>query len=121
MSMRSLLKLCVICLVMGILAFPVYAFASSNSDPERSGEGASTISGWMVSNLKYQLSNDPSFVSGVSFDLDGAAGTASVKLDSKSTTYTACAKVYEYHWHCDFASGIRLSDINEFRVVAVGN
>ncbi len=106
---------------IGIVVFPVYAFASSNSGPAASGEGASAISGWLVSNLNYQLSNDPSFVNAVSFDLDGAAGTVFVKLNSNSATYAACANVYRYHWQCDFSSGIRLSDMNEFRVIAVGD
>jgi len=119
--MKSLFKLYVTCIVIGIVAFPVYAFASSNSGPAASGEGASTISGWVVSNLSYQLANDPSFVSGVSFDLDGTAGTVSVKLNSSGASYTACTNTYEYHWQCDLSSGMRLSDMSEFRVIAAGN
>jgi hypothetical protein len=119
--MKSLFKLYVICIVIGIIAFPVYAFAASNSGPAASGEGASTISGWVVSNLSYQLANDPSFVRGVSFDLDGPARTASVKLNANGALYTTCTNVYEYHWQCDFSSGIWLSDMNEFRVIAAGN
>jgi len=119
--MKSLFKLYVICIVIGIVAFPVYAFASSNSGPAASGEGAATISGWVVSNLSYQLANDPSFVSGVSLDLDGAASTVSVKLNSSGAIYTTCSNTYEYHWQCDFSSGAKLSEMNEFRVIAVGN
>ncbi|HEX9331690.1 MAG TPA: hypothetical protein VF896_07370 [Anaerolineales bacterium] len=119
--MKSFFKLYVICIVIGIVAFPVYAFASSNSGPAASGEGASTISGWVVSNLSYQLANDPSFVSGVSFDLDAAAGTVSVKLNSSGAVYTACTNTYGYHWQCDLSSGVKLSDMNEFHMIAAGN
>lgn len=119
--MKSLIKLYLICIVLGIIAFPVYAFASSNSGSAVSGEGASSISGWTVSNIKYQFAEDVSFVNGVDFDLDGAAGTVSVKFSSDSTMYNTCTNVYGYHWQCSFSNSVSLANMDEFRVIAVGN
>jgi hypothetical protein len=119
--MKSLLKLYVVCIVMGMITFPVFAFASSNSGAGKAGEGVAAISGRTVANLKYQLSNDPSFVNGLSFDLDGTADIVSVKLNSKVTTYTTCTNLYGYHWQCDFSSAIGLVSMDELSVIAVGS
>jgi hypothetical protein len=99
----------------------MYAFASSSSGANVSGEGAGTISGWTTSNVHYQLSEDPALVKSVSFDLDAPAGRVSVKLSSKSTAYTSCTSVTAYHWQCDFPSGVSLASIDELRVIATGN
>src|SRR5829696_2902899 len=119
--MRSLIKLFTFIIFIGTVVFPVYAFASSNSEVKASGEGTGAISGWTTSNINYQLSGDPSVVKSVSFDLDGSASTVSVKLNSNSTTYANCINVTSNHWQCDFASGVNLSSMDEFHVIAVGN
>ena len=119
--MKNLIKLSAFIALLGLVIFPTYAFASSNPAPKIAGEGAGAISGWTVSEIKYQLSSDPSLVSGVRFDLDKAAGTVSVKLNSGSTTYTSCANINGNHWQCDFPAGVQLTAMNEFRVIAVGN
>ena len=119
--MRSLIKLFVFIIFIGVAVFPIYAFASSNSGVQASGEGASSISGWNTSNIHYQLSGDPSFVKSVTFDLDAPAGTVSVRLNSESAAYANCTNVNVYHWQCDFPAGVRISSMNEFRVIAVGN
>lgn len=119
--MRTLIKLFAFASFIGAAVFPIYAFASTDAGIKAYGEGTSTISGWTTSNIHYQLADNPSFVNGVSFDLDGPAGTVSVKLSSTSPDYTSCTNVQSYHWECQFASGIRISGMDEFRVVAVGN
>ena len=119
--MKNLFKLFVFTAILGIVIFPTYAFASSNSGMPASGEGVGTISGWEVSEVNYRLSSDPSLVSGVNFDLNGAADTVSVKLNSASAAYTNCTNTNGYHWQCDFPGGISLSSMDEFRVIAVGN
>jgi len=120
-AMKNLIKLLAFIAFLGLVIFPAYGFASSNSGPNASGEGVGTISGWTVSEIKYQLSSDPSLVNSVSFELDGAAGTVSVKLNSNSTTYTNCTNTGGYHWQCDFPAGISLASISELNVIAVGN
>ena len=119
--MKNLIKLFAFIAFLGLVMFPTYAFASSNSGTKTSGEGVGTISGWMVSEIKYQLSSDPSLISSVSFDLNGAAGTVSVKLNSSSAAYTDCTNTNGYHWQCDFTAGVSLSSMDEFHVIAVGN
>jgi len=119
--MKNLIKLFAFIAFLGLSIFPAYGFASSNSGPKASGEGVGVISGWTVSEIKYQLSSDSALVSGVSFELDGAAGTVSVKLNSSSTQYTNCINTNGYHWQCDFPAGIGLADMDELQVIAVGD
>ena len=119
--MRNLIKLFTFIIFVGAVLFPLYAFASSDSEAEISGEGTGTISGWTTSNVQYQLSNDPSLVKSVSFDLDAPAGTVSVKLSSQSAVFTSCTNVSAYHWQCDFSAGVSLASMDELRVIAVGN
>ena len=119
--MKGPVKLFTLVLFVGTVMFPVYAFASSSLEGKASGEGASTISGWEVSNVRYQLSSDPSLVKGVSFDLDAPASSASVKLISMSSNYISCTNVNSKHLQCDFSSGVSISNMDELRVIAVGN
>jgi hypothetical protein len=119
--MKNLIRLFAFIAFLGLVIFPTYAFASSNSGPKSSGEGVGAISGWTVSEIKYQLSSDPSLVSRVSFDLDKAAGTVAVKLNSGSISYTNCVHTDRFHWQCDFPAGVQLTAMDEFRVIAVGN
>jgi len=119
--MKNLIKLFAFIAFLGLVVFPAYGFASSNSGPKVSGEGVGAISGWTVSEMKYQLSSDPSLASGVSFDLDSAAGTVSVKLNSNSMAYTSCTNTGGYHWQCDFPAGISLVSLDELRVIAVSS
>jgi len=119
--MKNLIKLFSFIAFLGLVLFPTYAFASSNFAPKIAGEGVGTISGWTVSNIKYQLSSNPSLVSGVSFDLDKAAGAVSVKLNSGSSIYTNCTHINGFHWQCDFPAGVQLTTTDEFHVIALGN
>jgi hypothetical protein len=119
--MRSVIKLFIFSILVGAILFPIYAFASSNSGANVSGEGIGMISGWTTSNVHYQLSQDPARVKSVSFDLDAPAGRVSVKLSSKSAAYTSCTNLTAYHWQCDFPSDVSLASMDEFRVIAVGN
>jgi hypothetical protein len=119
--MRSLIKLFTFIVFIGAAIFPIYAFASSDSGVKASGEGAGAISGWTTSDIHYQLSSDPSLVKSVTFDLDAPTRTVSVKLDSNSATYTNCINMSVYHWQCDFPTGVSLSSMDEFHVIAVGN
>ena len=119
--MKSILGLFVFCILAGIITLPVYAFASSNSGSQIAGEGTSRISGWAISNVKYELSENPSFVRSVSFDLNSTADNVSVKVSSSHSEYTICSNVYEFHWQCDFQAGVSISSMDEFHVVATGN
>lgn len=119
--MSNLVRLFAFALFLGLVVLPVSAFASSGSEPTLAGEAAVPISGWTLSNLVYQMSDDPSVVKSVSFDLDAPAHQVSVKLNSASQEFTACTNPGGYHWQCNFHTGIELSSMDEFRVIAVGN
>jgi hypothetical protein len=119
--MKNLVKLFALALFLGLVVFPVMAFASSTSGPELAGEAAVSISGWEISNLDFQLSENRSLVERVTFDLDAPADQVSVKLNSASQDFAACANVSEYHWQCSFHAAIGLSSMDEFRVIAVGD
>ena len=118
--MQRLVRLFAFALFLGAFLFPISAFASSNSGPEMTGEGAVPISGWVVSNVNYQLS-DMAGVRSVTFDLDAPAKKVLVKLTSNSTEFTACTNIGGYHWQCNFAASTTISSMDEFRVIAVGN
>ena len=118
--MRNLIKLLAFTLFLGAILFPISAFAASNAGAKLTGEGAVPISGWEISNVNYQLT-DTALVYSVTFDLDAPAAQVMVKLNSSSTEFTACSNVGGLHWSCNFAAGVKPSDMNEFRVIAVGN
>lgn len=118
--MRNLITLFAFVLFLGAILFPVSAFASSNSGAEISGEGAAQISGWTVSNIQYELSADSSYATGVAFNLDAPAGRVAVKLISSETEFSNCTNPGGYHWECRI-QGLKLSSMDEFRVIAVGD
>jgi hypothetical protein len=119
--MRSLVKLFAFTLILGAAFFPIYAFASSNMEAGAHGEAAVLINGWAISNVRYQLAQDPTLVQSVTLDLDGPADNVSVKLDSNSNEFTACINTNASHWQCIFAPGVKLSSMDEFRVIAAGH
>jgi hypothetical protein len=119
--MKNLIKLFLYTSFIGAAVFPIYAFAAVDSGSEIAGEGTGTISGWTISDIHYQLGNDPSLVNGVSFDLDAPASSVSISMSSTSTVYTSCTHVHGYRWQCDLVLAIPVSSLDEVRVVAVGN
>ena len=119
--MKSLVKLFAFALFLGIVVFTMSAFASSNSGPNLAGEAAMPISGWVISNLDYQYSDNPSIINSVTFDLDAPAEQVAAKLVSSSTEFAACTNVGGYHWQCNFHAGVEISSMDEIRVIAVGD
>jgi hypothetical protein len=120
-AMKNLVKLFAFALFLGLVVFPISAFASSSSQPALAGEAAVPISGWEISNLDYQLSDNSSVVKGVTFDLDAPAEQVAVKLVASSQEFAACTNTGGYHWQCNFHAGIKLSSMDEFRVIAAGD
>ena len=119
--MRNLIRFLTLVIVVGSTAFSIYAFASSQPGLGTSGEGAASISGWAVSNIQYDVSDHAALVQSVSFDLDSPAKHVSVKLNSSEQVFSVCANLGAYHWQCDFQTGVQLTDMDEFRLIAVGN
>jgi hypothetical protein len=119
--MRKLIQLQVMILFFVIAFYSVYAFASSATNgPKMGGEGVVPISGWTVSNVDYHLGQDSSTIAAVEFDLDGAAETVQVSLNSSSAMFFTCENPNGTHWHCNIGSHVSVAGADEFRVIAMG-
>jgi len=120
--MRKLIRFQLIALFLVIAFYSVYALASSETGGlQTGGEGTSPISGWIVSNVYYQLGQDPSNISAVEFDLDSSAAEVQVSLNSSSAAFYSCENVSGTHWLCNTYSQVSVAGADEFRVIATGN
>ena len=118
--MTKLFRFHIHILLLVIVIYSTYAFASANTNKVMvAGEGAGAISGWVVSNIRYQQAADPSFLAAVEFDLDKPAGNVRVSLDSASAMYSDCDNIFDFHWVCYMRSNTKIASINELGVVAV--
>jgi hypothetical protein len=121
-DMRRFIRLQAIALFFVIAFYSVYAFAASETAGHPTGgEGTSLISGWMVSNVHYQLGQDASKISAVEFDLDRAATQVQVSLNSSSAAFYSCVNVSGTHWFCNTFSQVGIAGADELRVIATGN
>ena len=106
-------------MVILVLGLITYAFAASSSQVSSvGGEGATSVSGWVVSEIRYQLAKDPAQLTGVEFDLNGQAGTVKVKLVSTDSTYYSCVSQQGSRWVCE-TPGLTVAAIDELRVIAL--
>jgi len=100
-----------------IIGCTTYAYASSVIPP-RQGEGASPISGYVVTNVKYRPAIDPSKIDLVEFDLDEPAMMVKIKLVSTDAEFHACINVGARLWRCELNPAVSVSSIDELRVIA---
>ena len=107
-------------LLVVIISFTAFAFASSRTGAPAGGEGAGPISGWTVSGIHYVLAEDSSLLAAVEFDLDQQARTVRVGFSSREPLFFECVNPTARHWVCDLESQWRVSDLDQFRVIAVG-
>jgi hypothetical protein len=78
-----------------ILSMAVSGYSAANTVPtSKGGDGAGTISGYTVSNIKYNLnSSDPRNIDSVNLDLDTAppaSSTKKIKLVAAGSTWYSC-------------------------------
>ena len=106
-----------------ILSAVAYGFAAANTVPASgAGDGAGTITGYTISNVKYALNaTTPANIDSVSFTVTpgGAAAaptTVKAKLVSSSTSYSACT-LAGTTWTCNF-TGVTAAAADELRVIA---
>jgi hypothetical protein len=112
-------KLFVLVLIVLVFATTAFAFAASNTMPPATyaGEGASTTSGYTVSNVVYNLNaTTPSNIDSVTFTLNAAASNVNVRL-ATTGSYYSCTNPSGFNWNCTTA-GATVSAANELRVVA---
>jgi hypothetical protein len=100
------------------VALVVLGLAASNTVPiTRAGDGASTISGYTVSSVTYNLNaTNPQEVSSVVFTLDAPANKVKVRLQSDGAWFD-CTNVSGNQWSCT-TSGQAVQPADELRVVA---
>ena len=120
-------KYLIAALVVLAVGLSVYAFAASNTVPDTiAGEGADAITaGYTASAITYTLgTTDAGTVSGVTFTLTGSPTPDQVKVRlvttgtwSNACTITGAGPVSVT---CTWAAAVNVEDIDEFRVVAVG-
>ena len=78
-----------------VVAVTASGFAAANTVPtSKGGDGAGTISGYTVSNIKYNLNaSDPRNIDSVNLDLDTAppaSATKKIKLVASGSTWYSC-------------------------------
>jgi hypothetical protein len=113
-------KLFVVVIVALVFATAAFAFAASNTVPASyAGEGASTTSGYTVSNVAYNLNaTTASNIDSVTFTLNAAATTVKVRLVTTGSYYS-CTNTSGFNWSCATTSPqATVAAADEFRVVA---
>ena len=87
---KSMKVLVLVVLVLALSGF-TYAFAASNTVPaSKAGDGSAVISGYTVTNVKYNLDGTtPSNIASVTFTLSAPATSASIRIVSGGNWY-AC-------------------------------
>ncbi len=113
-------KMFVVVLVVLIFATAAFAFAATNTvNPTYAGEGASTTSGYTVTNVVYNLNaTTPSNIDSVAFTLNAAASTVKVRLVTTGSYYS-CTNTSGNNWSCATTSPqVTVSGANELRIIA---
>lgn len=93
MFTKGTIKLVVIIVIALALSGFTYAFAAANTVPATyAGDGAGTISGYDITNVVYHLNgSNPGNIDTVTFDLNNAATSVSIKLVAAGTTFYTCS------------------------------
>lgn len=110
-------KMFVAVLMVLVFATAAFAFAATNTVPATyAGEGASTTSGYVVTNVVYNLNaTTASNIDSVTFTLDAAASTVKVRLITTGSYY-ACTNS-GLNWTC-LTAGVTVAAADELRVIA---
>lgn len=119
--MDKILRAVSLMLLVVIVYFANYAFASSMTGFAPRGEGAGVISGWVVSNVSFHSGAEVSKMDSVEFDLDGRADSVRVRLQASGNLFYQCRNSHGLHWTCDLNPQVSISEADELRVIAVGN
>lgn len=118
--MKAIVRFQFLILLVAIVSFAAFAFASSRTGPRAGGEGVGAVSGWNVSGIHYALAEGTALVSSVEFDLDKPAKMVRVSLLTGKGGFFDCVNLSGRHWMCDVESHWSVADLDQFRVIAVG-
>lgn len=98
-----------------------YAFASSNTgNPNPAGNGNGSISGYVISNVNYNLGNDPSKIVSVNLTLNAPATRVNIRLTDTQSSWYGCLNVSGNEWTCD-TENASMKSANQLQVSASGN
>ena len=118
--MNTIFRFQFVILIVVAISFATFAFASSQTGQPPGGEGISTISGWNVSDVHYLLAEDASTLAAVEFDLNSPANMVKASVSSTGGMFFNCQNTNGYHWMCNINPSVKVSDMNELKVVATG-
>ena len=118
--MVKIFKQILFTLLVAATCFAINGQASSDTIqyPKR-GEGTGEISGYAITNLQYHLAEDPTFISGVEFDLDGPAREVQVSFDSAPNLTFSCSFSSGYHWICELGQ-VKTGEVTKIHLSASG-
>jgi hypothetical protein len=112
-------------LAAGVVATGAYALTAGNTVPaSRAGDGSGTISGYVVTNVKYTLnSTDPGNIDAVTFTLDAAppaGATTKIQLSSGGAWYSCTSGTPATNQSCATTSPSQatVTGATELRVVS---
>ena len=120
---RGRSRFVVLALLVLVLGVAVYGFAAANTVPGgNAGEGAGTISGYIVSNVSYTLNASyPSSITQVDFDMDAVPAALQVGIDTvvggSITWADSCTINSATDISCQF-TGVSTSTAGELIVIA---
>ena len=109
----------VVLAAFAILAISAFGFAASNDMPSdtKAGDGDSPISGYVVSNVHYNLDDStPAEIDEVEFTLNAAADEVRVSIGSVNST--GCTNSGT-DWTCTMPDGVGVTAADELYLVAV--
>ena len=118
--MNRLIRFPLVTLLVLVVAFTTFAFASSQTGGAAGGEGADLVSGYNISGVHYLLSEDASKLAAVEFDLNAPANVVKASVNSSTGVFFDCQNAGGYHWVCSIHSSVNVSDANELKVIATG-
>jgi hypothetical protein len=114
-------RVAVVALLILAVGSAAYAFTAQNTVPDsKAGIGSGVISGYVVSNVKYNLeAGNPANIDSVEFDLDAPAGTVKAKVVSSNPAYTDCTVSATTHYTCNFAANPTVLSADQLSVISV--
>lgn len=108
-------------LIVTIFFSTGYAYASSNTlEQNLSGDGLSSISGYVIENVSYNLAHDSAQMDSVSFSLNAPATNVKVQLTTTQVDWYECVNTTDFKWTCS-TNNVSLLEVNQLRVIASMN
>ncbi len=119
MLLTRVIKVLLIVIVAFAFASVATAFAAANTVPAgNAGDGSGAVSGYTVSNVQYHLNaTNPGNIDSVSFTLNAAAGTVTIKLVSTGSTWYSCTNPSGNNWSCT-TTGATVAPTDQLTVVS---